>query len=195
MGQQSTRVHHRDPWLVGDRGVFVSCLFWSSLISVLTECWPDTRWAGSAAQHLRSRGQGTTACSSIRLMTGVVGRDKLQFRGPCCFVLKRKDQGSLPDSAIRQPVGTSRGVVTVQCHAAPNLLPRYREDGANRELCRSQFGAAVDNLAAEFDFSSISRTPLWSKCLADAIKKYRLFICLLAVHQIGAVMRSGEYRP
>ena len=44
------------------------------------------------------------------------------------------------------------------------------------------------------DPSSFSRAPLASKCLADAPAKPLFSRCLQTIHQIGAVMRSGEYR-
>ncbi len=39
------------------------------------------------------------------------------------------------------------------------------------------------------------RTPLPSKCSASPLDKVNDFKAIQEIHQIGAVMRSGEYRP
>ena len=45
------------------------------------------------------------------------------------------------------------------------------------------------------EFCSISLTPPTSNRFADDLKKFCAFSCLQEIHQIGAVLRSGEYRP
>ena len=47
---------------------------------------------------------------------------------------------------------------------------------------------------AKLDFSTISRTPLASKCLANTCDKSKFFRWLRGIHQMGAVTRSGEHR-
>ena len=73
----------------------------------------------------------------------------------------------------------------------------YRPEGAT-ESASVVFGIYFGNTTSvefEFDLCSISRTPLASKCLAITSEKSNLYRGLQEVHQIGVVMRSGEYRP
>ena len=46
-----------------------------------------------------------------------------------------------------------------------------------------------------FDLSGFSRTPPTSKCAARNFAKAFYFSGLQPIHQIGTVMRSGEFRP
>jgi hypothetical protein len=54
-------------------------------------------------------------------------------------------------------------------------------------------GSVTANLA-KFGFQCLFVKPLASKCLAGALKISFFFRCLLEIHQISAVIRSGEYR-